>query len=479
MSAARIAVIGAGVVGTLIARELTRFEVEVLLLETQPDVGWGVTKANSAIVHAGFHDAPGTARSQFCGEGNAMFDELCAQLSVPLIRVGSWVVALEEADLEVLNRLKEQGEANGIPGLEIRGPAELRVQEPALNPQALAGLWAPTTGITEPWALAIAAAENAVANGAKLLLGHEVTAIEVREGRTWGLTANGLQWSVDGVVNAAGLYSDRVATLAGITAAPLTPRRGEYVLLDKAVGELLRSVLFPTPNPASKGILVLPTVDGGILLGPTAENLPPEQRDNTDTTADGLRATIESARKLVPSLDLGRTVKTFAGLRPESPSEDFEVGPTEVEGFYQAAAMRSPGLTAAPAVAKWLVHEVIAPAHGLARRAGFDPRRAGITRPADLSEGEWEALIKCDPRYGRIVCHCNRVTEGEVLEAIRRGARTLDGVKFRTRAGFGRCQGGTCIDEILGILARELKVDPEAIEQGPVGSRIVCAKVRP
>ncbi len=479
MNAPRVAVIGAGVVGALIARELCRYEAEVLLLERYPDVGWGVTKANSAIVHAGFHDAPDSVRAQFCGHGNALFEGLCEELGVPLLRVGSWVIALHKADLDVLEHLKNQGEANGIRGLEIASPEELRTHEPALNPKVLAGLWAPTAGITEPWALAIAAAENAVANGGMLLTEHEVTDVEVRSGSIRALSVAGRRESVDIVVNAAGLYTDRVAAMAGVNGSPLIPRRGEYILLDKAVGGLVRSILFPAPNPASKGILVLPTVDGGILLGPTAEDLPPEAREATDTTTDGLRATVDGARRLVPSLDLSKTVKTFAGLRPESPSEDFLLGPTPVKGFYQAAAMRSPGLTAAPAVARWLVREVIAPEHGLTSRSRFNPYRPAPRRPFELSDQAWAALIREDPTYGHVACHCNQVTEGEVVEAIRRGARTLDGVKFRTRAGFGRCQGGSCADTILHILSRELGVNPQDIAQGPPGSTILSGKVRP
>lgn len=479
MSAPRIAVIGAGVVGTLIARELCRYEAEVVILERQPDVGWGITKANSAIVHAGFHDAPDSVRARFCGQGNALFERLCEELAVPLLRVGSWVVALHKADLDVLKHLKSQGEANGIPGLEICPAEELRSREPALNPKILGGLWAPTAGITEPWALAIAAAENVLANEGTLLTEHEVTGLEVRSGRIHAVTVAGQRRPVDVVVNAAGLYTDRVAAMAGLECPPLTPRRGEYILLDKAVGGLVRSILFPAPNPASKGILVLPTVDGGILLGPTAEDLAPEAREATDTTEAGLRSTVEGARRLVPTADLSKTVKTFAGLRPESPSEDFLLGPTPVKGFYQAAAMRSPGLTAAPAVARWLVREVIAPEHGLTTRSGFNPYREAPRRPFELGDQTWAAMIREDPIYGHMVCHCNQVTEGEVVEAIRRGARTLDGVKFRTRAGFGRCQGGSCTDTLLHILARELGIDPQDVAQGAAGSTLLSGRVRP
>ena len=267
--------------------------------------------------------------------------------------------------------------------------------------------------------------------------------------------------------------------MAGLGEPRLFPRRGEYVLLDKAASGLVNSVLFPAPQGESKGILVLPTVDGGVLLGPTAEDLPEDAREATETTASGLARVVEGARRLIPELPLHHVIKTFAGLRPESPQKDFVLGETPVRGFYQAAAMRSPGLTAAPAIAEWLAGEVMASELSLKPKGSFNPIRKGIPSVAELPEAEWEELIRKDPRYGRIVCFCNRVTEGEIVEAIRRGARTLDGIKFRTRAGFGRCQGGFCTDRILQILARELGGAPEEIPMAKRDSLLVVGRVRP
>ncbi|MCR4392436.1 MAG: NAD(P)/FAD-dependent oxidoreductase [Candidatus Acetothermia bacterium] len=475
----RVAVIGAGVVGALVVRELARYEAEVLLFEQEADVGWGVTKANSGIVHAGFHDRPGTACARFCVSGNALFDEVCRDLDVPFRRTGAYVLALSAADRAVLDRLRAQGEENGVPGLEVLPGGEVLAREPNVNPAVVAALWAPTVGITEPWALALAAVENAAAGGLAVHLGEEVTGIRVDGGRVRAVqTARG-SYPVDAVVNAAGLYADQVAAMAGVPEPRIVPRRGEYVLLDKAAGDLVRAVLFPTPSEKSKGILVLPTIDGGILLGPTAADLPEDAKEATDTSGDGLRAAVEGARRLVPKVDCGLAVKAFAGLRPESPPQDFVVGTTAVRGFYQAAAMRSPGLTAAPAVARWLVHEVIAGDLTLVRKASFDPVRRGPPRVADLASEEWEARVREDPRYGRIVCFCNLVTEGEIVDAIRRGARSLDGVKFRTRAGFGRCQGGFCTDRILAILARELGTEPEEVPLRDPRSWLVAGKIRP
>jgi len=474
----RLAVIGAGIVGALIARELTRYEADVLLFEREADVGWGVTKANSGIVHGGFHDEPGTLRARFCASGNAMYEALSRELDVPFRRIGAYVLAFGEEELAVLKELQAQGEENGVPGLEIHPREEVLAREPHVNPEVRAGLWSPTVGITEPWTVAIAAVENAVANGLELHLAEEVTGIEVRSGRVQAVVTGKGRYPVDAVVNAAGLFADQIAEMAGLKEPVLFPRRGEYILLDKAASGLVCSVLFPAPTEKSKGILVLPTVDGGVLLGPTAEDLPRGAREAIETTPEGLRRVVEGARRLVPGVDLSQAIKTFAGLRPESPQEDFVVGPTVVKGFYQAAAMRSPGLTAAPAIAEWLACG-IADELSLSKKSSFDPMRMGIPCVAELPEAEWKALIERDPRWGRIVCFCNRVTEGEIVEAIRRGARSLDGVKFRTRAGFGRCQGGFCTDKILQILARELGAEPEEVPLRDPRSPLVVGKVRP
>lgn len=475
----RIAVIGAGVVGSLIARELSRYDAEILLFDREEDVGFGVTKANSGIVHAGFHDEPGTLRARFCVLGNALYPELAKELGFSFFRTGALVLAFSGEEEETLKRLWEQGEANGVPDLALLSGEEVLAQEPEVNPAVRAGLFAPTVGITAPWEVAQSAAENAQENGAEIHLGEEVLGIEVKSGRVQALrTAKG-RYLVDAIVNAAGLFADRISGMAGVPFPTLIPRRGEYVLLDQPAGNLVRSVLFPTPSPISKGILVIPTVDGGLLLGPTAEDLPPAEKEATETTSQGLAQVIRGAQKLVPKIPLNQALKTFAGLRPELANGDFVVGPTTVRGFYQAGGMRSPGLTAAPAVAKFLAHEVIGPELGLTKKATFNPKRVRIPRAAELPEEEWEKLIRADPRWGRVVCFCNTVTEAEVVEAIRRGARTVDGVKFRTRAGFGRCQGSFCTAKIMTILASELGLDPERITFRGPGSELILGKVRP
>ena len=474
----RIAVIGAGVVGALVARELARYENTSILFEREPDVGWGVTKANSAIVHGGFHDRPGTVRSRFCVPGNAMFEPLCTELGVPFLRTGAYVLAFDEHEASVLETLRAWGKENGATDLEIHSRTQVLDRESQVSPHVQLALWSPSVAITEPWGLALAAVENAVENGIDVHLSEEVRGIETKADRVCAVLTEKDRYPVDAVVNAAGLFADRIATMVGLPEPQLYPRRGEYVLLDKKSAGLVNSVLFPAPNETTKGILVLPTIDGGILLGPTAVDQPANARGEAETTSAGIREVLEGARRLVPEVDPSLAVKTFAGLRPESSQEDFVVGRSTVEGFYQAAAMRSPGLTAAPAIAQWLVHDLMEPDLSLKPTRSFRPSQTTIPRMAELSLEERDSYIRRDPRFGRTVCYCNQVTEGEVVDAIQRGARTLDGVKFRTRAGFGRCQGASCSASILKILARELHMEPEEIAQRRSESWILSGKAR-
>ncbi len=477
----RIAVIGAGVVGSLIARELCKYDVEVLLIEKNLDVGWGVTKANSAILHAGYDDPIGSTRARFCSVGNAMFTELSRELDFEIKRIGSYVLAFKDEETAVLHKLLVQGEKNNVPDLTIHDRETILSREPMINPQVKMGLWAPTAGITEPWMVAIAAVENALENGLRLFLNEEVVDFEKREGRIINVITNKQVHRVDVVINAAGLFADEIAKLAGAEYVPLHPRKGQYILLDKKLGNTVRSIIFPTPTEKSKGILVLPTIDGGLLLGPTAEDLPSDRKSDLTTTNEGIQSVKNFALRLVPEIDFSLVVKTFAGLRPESPQKDFFIGKSEiVPNFVNAMAMRSPGLTAAPAIAKYIVEEVLQQQVGLnlTTKKDFKPTRKGIKKYAELSLEEWQKAVKENPSAGRMICFCNEVTEAEIVEAIRRGARTLDGVKFRTRAMFGRCQGGFCMSKILKILERELGRDASQIVLKSPNSWVVDGKVR-
>jgi len=451
----KIAVIGAGVVGSLIARELTKYkDVDVEIFEKLPDVGWGVTKANSGVIHAGYDDEPGTTRAKYCARGNALYTRFSEELGFPFKRIGSLVVAFNFEDLKVLEELLDYGKKNGVEGLKILSKYESLEKEQNLSREVIASLWAPSTGIVGPWEVAQSAMENAVKNGAKLHLSTEVKSIK--------------ELPFDFVINASGLWADELAESAGVKVTPLHPRKGEYILLDQP--SLVKTVVFPVPTKAGKGILVLPTIHDTLLLGPTSEDLPHDYKERNETTSEGLAKIVENARKLVPSINLSKSIRTFAGLRPENELKDFVI--VKDEKMVNIVATRSPGLTSAPAIAEDVVSWV-ADIKKLKLRSDFDPYRKAIPRPYEMTDDERNALIQKNPAFGRVICRCNKVTEGEVIEAIRRGARTLDGVKLRTTAMFGRCQGSFCTVNIMKIMKRELEEEFEEMEKHLPGSKVV------
>ncbi|MCD6448997.1 MAG: NAD(P)/FAD-dependent oxidoreductase [Thermotogaceae bacterium] len=474
-------VIGAGIVGSLVSRELTRYGFDVSIIEKEADVAWGVTKANSGIVHAGYDDEPGTLRAALCAKGNAMYEEISKELDVKVKRTGSLVVAFNNEELETLKELLKRGEINGVPDLKILDRDEVLSMEPHLNPEVKYALYAPTAGVIFPWDAAIAAVENALDNGAKLFLNEKVVDIEVKDGKVRKVITDKGEHKADLVINAAGLYGDEISKMAGAEYVPIHPRKGEYILLDSNVSKMVKRVIFPTPTEKSKGILVVPTLTGEILLGPTAQDLPPEMKDDLSTTAEGLNFVKEKVVKLMPDIPFNMALKTFAGLRPESPQKDFFIKKSnKVWGFVNVIAIRSPGLTAAPAIAKYVIEKVIEEDLGitLEKNESFNPVRKGITHFADLPEEEWNEIIKKDPEAGKIICFCNKVTEREVIEAIKRGAKTLDGIKFRTRAMAGRCQANFCATKVIKLLARELGVDMSEIMLKSGNTWVVDGKVR-
>ncbi len=450
----KVAVIGAGVVGALVARELAKYEIEVEIFEKLPDVGWGVTKANSGVIHAGYDDEPQTVRAKYCARGNALYTKLSEELGFSLKRIGSLVVAFKEEEIKVLEQLLDNGKKNGVEGLKILSKYESLEKEPSLSREVIASLWAPSTGIVGPWEVAQAAIENAVKNGAKLHLSTEIKSLKTLD--------------FDFIVNASGLWADELAASAGVKVTPLHPRKGEYILLDQP--SLVKTVVFPIPSKAGKGILVLPTVHDTLLLGPTSEDLPSDYKERNETTSEGLAKIVENAKKLVPSINLSKSIRTFAGLRPENELKDFVI--VKDDKMVNIVATRSPGLTSAPAIAEDVVSWIV-DIKKLKLRSDFDPYRKPIPRPYEMKDEERNELIKKDPAFGRVICRCNKVTEGEVVESIRRGARTLDGVKLRTTAMFGRCQGSFCTVNIMKIMKRELGEEFEEMEKNLPGSKIV------
>jgi len=474
-----VVVIGAGVVGSLTARALSRYQLDVLLVEKCADVGEGTTKANSAIVHAGYDAIPGTLKATMNVAGNPMYDELCDELDVDFWRCGTYVVGVREDDLETLHDLYERGRRNGIDGLAIISGEEMRRREPAVTANCVGALYAETGGIVDPFQLCFAAAENAVTNGVELWLETEAFGF-VREGeRVVGVRTTRGTVEARWVVIAAGLWADELLDDLGYHRLEITPRKGEYFVLDRRAGELVGSVLFPCPTPISKGIVVTRTIHGNLMIGPNAHNVP--DKHDRATTSEGLREVMAGARKLVPGLRSSDVIRTFAGLRAGGNTGDFVIErPPTAQNVVALAGIESPGLTAAPAIAQRAV-ELLAEA-GMPReeKRDYQPIRHGIPRFADLSYDEREALIAKDPRYGNVVCRCEMVTEGEVVAACHAPvpAQTYDAVKRRTRVGSGRCQGSFDTPLVLEIMARELGLPVTEITKKGERSRMVARRTK-
>ena len=474
-----VAVIGAGVVGALIARELSRYQLDVCMLEKADDVAMGTSKANSAIVHAGFDCQPGSVMAKMNVRGNAMMDQLTRELSVPFKRNGSMVLAFGEEDAGTLQRLLDRGIQNGVPGVEIVSGDRARELEPNISGNVTAALVAPGGGIVCPYELTIAAAGNAMDNGVRLYTGFEVVSADFADGVWTLVSAAGDQVQARYVINAAGLFSDRVAALLGDREYHLFPRRGEYLLLDRDQGQMVSHTIFQCPSAMGKGILVTPTVDGNLLLGPTSENR--EDREDTATTAEGLATVARLAAKSVPSVNLRAVITSFTGLRSCSPGHDFVIESSKNRPqLVEITGIESPGLSSAPAIAEYavgLLKEMGLPLH---EKADFNPIRRPIPRFREMDIQQRRALIQEDARFGQIICRCETVTEGEIVRALHQNppAHDLDGVKRRTRTGMGRCNGGFCTPQAVEIIARELGIPVEQVTKCGGDSRLLVGKTK-
>ena len=466
-----IIIIGAGVSGCAIARELSRYKADILVLDKEEDVCCGTSKANSAIVHAGFDAPAGSRMAALNVAGSRMMPALAQELDFAYQQCGSLVVCLSDEDRPALQKLYENGLANGVEGLRIVERGELRALEPNVSDEAVAALWAPTGGIVCPFGLTYAFAENAAQNGVQFQFDTTVTGLTAIDGGWRGETDRG-PLEARCVVNAAGVHADELHNLVRPD-DPLTiiPRRGDYFLLDHAAGDHVRHTVFQLPGKYGKGVLVTPTVHGNLLIGPTATDI--EDKEDTATTAAELDEVRAKAGLAVKDLPLRQTITSFAGLRAHEQRHDFFIGEI-APGFVDCAGIESPGLSASPAIGA-MVARIVSERLGLEKDPGFDPVRKGILDPKTLPFAERAALIRENPAYGQIICRCESVTEGEILDAIHRvpGARSLDGVKRRTRAGMGRCQAGFCSPRVLEILARELGVDQSAVTKSGGGSRII------
>lgn len=484
-----VAIIGAGVIGSAIARELSRYQIHACVIEREEDVCCGTSKANSAIIHAGFDATPGTLKARLNVRGNEMMDTIAKELDVPFTRNGSLVVCTKDQDRSGLDKLMEKGIANHVPGLRILEREELIRMEPNLSDDVTCALYAPTGGIVCPFHLTMAFAENAYDNGVSFYLNTEVIDIS-RSENCYCIKVNRKEGVCSGtpldpgthtietkaVVNAAGVYSDVMNNLVSGQKLSITARKGEYMLLDKSAGTHVSHTIFQLPGKMGKGVLVTPTVHGNLLVGPTATDI--DNKEGVNTTADGLDYLGKTAALSVKDLPLRQVITSFAGLRAHETQNDFIIGElADAPGFFNAAGIESPGLSSAPAIGE-MVAGMIAEKYALEKNPDFCATRKGILRPETLSLEERNALIRKQPAYGNIICRCEMITEGEIIDAIHRslGARSLDAVKRRTRAGMGRCQAGFCSPRTVEILEREVPMSMFEITKNGGKSKFVVGQ---
>ena len=477
-----VLIIGGGVTGSAIARELSRYDLKTALFEKGEDVCSGTSKANSGIAHAGFDAAPGSLKAKMNIRGSQMMEELSRKLDFPYKRNGSLVLCFDEKDRPRLEKLLQQGKENGVEGLEILEKKELLALEPALSEEVVCALHAPTGGIVCPFKLTIALAENAAVNGVEFHLNEGVK--RVQPGTVEGYTVETGKGTYETriVVNAAGLYGDEIHNQVSGEKLHITPRKGEYCLMDKKIGQLVSHTIFQMPTAMGKGVLVTPTVHGNLMVGPTATDI--SDKEGVDTTAEGLDEVLKKAALSVKSLPRGVTITSFAGLRAHEDHDDFILGEVkDAPGFFDAVGIESPGLTSAPAIGEWMAEKIVEKlrkTQKVEEKKAFQETRKDIPNIASMDQAEAAALIAENPAYGTIICRCEKVTEGEIIDAIRRplGARSLDGIKRRTRAGMGRCQAGFCSTKVMDILARELGIPLEEVTKAGGASRMLTGGER-
>ncbi len=468
-----VIIIGAGVSGSAVARELSRYKVNACVLEKNEDVCCGTSKANSGIVHAGYDAQTGSLMAKLNVEGNKMMPELSKELDFPFKQCGSFVVCLEEERIKDLEELYERGVKNGVEHMEvIKDKARIHEMEPNLTDDVAAVLYAPTAGIVCPFNLNIALAENAYTNGVEFKFDTEVLDIRRLE-NGWEIVTNNGVYETKYIVNAAGVYADKFHNMVSEEKIHITPRRGDYCLLDKSAGDHVSRTIFALPGKYGKGVLVTPTVHGNMLVGPTAIDI--ENKEGTATTKEGIDELIEKAGMNVKDLPMRQVITSFAGLRAHEDHHEFIIKELEdAPGFIDCAGIESPGLTSCPAIGK-MVAKMIKEKMDLQNNPDFVGTRKGILDPATLSKEEYKELIKKNPAYVNIICRWEMVTEGEIVDSIRRplGAKSLDGVKRRTRAGMGRCQSGFCSPRTMEILQRELNIPMTEITKSGGNSKLV------
>lgn len=470
-----VVIVGGGVCGCSLLYELSRYKLSAVLVEKENDVSVGTTKANSAIVHAGYDPHPGTKMARYNVEGNALVKELCEKLDVPYQQIGSLVLAFDADQDALVRELFDRGTQNGVPGMKVLSAEEVREMEPNVSPEVTSALYAPSAGIVSPWELAIALAETAVKNGARVELNSEVTAIQPIDGG-FRVTAGGKEIDARFVVNTAGIWSDKINDMAAPHTFTVSANKGEYFLLDKSQGTLVNHVIFQCPSKVGKGVLVSPTVHGNLIVGPNAEDA---EKEDLGTTGDGLAFVRKMALRSVPDINFRDSIRNFAGLRANTEIDDFLVGETDQKGFFNIAGIKSPGLTSAPAIARDMVRMLGEAGLALDPKEAFVDERH-VVRFKHLSHEERAAAIAKNPLYGQIVCRCETITEGEIVDALHRPLPpcSIDGVKRRCGSGMGRCQGGFCGPRVQQIIARELGIPQEAVMMDRAGTAVITGETK-
>ncbi|MBO6268486.1 MAG: NAD(P)/FAD-dependent oxidoreductase [Clostridium sp.] len=473
-----VLIIGAGVTGAAVARELSRYKAEVCVLERGEDVCSGTSKANSAIVHAGYDCVPGSMMAKMNVRGNEMMTDLCRDLDIPFERNGSLVVCIDKDNLPGLQELYDRGIKNGVPGMKLLSRDEAKAMEPHLSDNVQGALYAETAGIICPFKLNIAMAENANVNGVDFFFNTNVEKLCRDEEGIWHLRTSNGEYKTKCVVNAAGLYSDYFHNMVSSKKIHITPRRGDYFLLDKTTGGFVKHTIFPQPTKYGKGILVAPTIHGNTLVGPTAIDI--DDKEDVATRQGGFDEILAKSSMYVDNVPVRQVITSFAGLRAHEDNHEFILGEVEdAPGFIDCAGIESPGLTSSPAIGEY-IGGMIRDKMDLQAKESWISTRKDVLNPQHLSLEERNELIKKEPAYGRIICRCESVTEGEILDAIHRplGARSLDAVKRRTRAGMGRCQAGFCSPRVMEILQRELGLKMEDIHKNDSGSWLVLERTK-
>lgn len=474
MYQANIVVIGAGAVGCAVARELSRYDVDVIVVEKNDDIGGDASKSNSAIIHTGYDASPGTLESQLVVAANPMYDQIAEELDVPFSRIGAILPAITEEQFEKLPAILAKSHQNRVYDVQFKTGAELLKMEPNLNPEVKGGLYIPRESIIDPFILVQAYAENAAENGVRFLLNTKVTGIRSENGRITAVETTGGLIKTEYVINCAGLYCDEIAAMVGKNDYCVVARKGQFYILDKNTACKVEHIVLPIPTKLTKGKLMCPTIHGNMLVGPTAEDQP--SKTDKSTSAEGLASITADVRNLIPHVRVNEAITQYSGLRPNRNPEGLHFDMyADLQGYVNLSGVRSTGLTLSASMAVYVAEQLQLSGAGFKLKQNFKPRRKGITVFHDKTPAQQDALVRENPLYGNVICRCETVTEAEIVDAIRRplGARSMDAVKRRVRAGMGRCQGGFCGPKVVEILARELGCSVDEINKNVDGSYMV------